>query len=161
DFGQTQGYFINPVVLRAQVVGDAIFSVFLEQTRQRMLRALNYRHFPFGALVEELQPVRIPGRSPLVQTVFTFLSQADPVSNSALFGLGLAGTKLIVGEFELENIGLRPVSTEFDFTLMVAEAGDGLHASLCYRRDLFSQQMAAAMLRSWGVLIESVCANPS
>src|SRR5262249_27688722 len=115
----------------------------------------------FGALVEELQPVRIPGRSPLVQTVFTFLSQADPVSNSALFGLGLAGTKLIVGEFELENIGLRPVSTEFDFTLMVAEAGDGLHASLCYRRDLFSQQMAAAMLRSWGVLIESVCANPS
>jgi natural product biosynthesis luciferase-like monooxygenase protein len=65
-----------------------------------------------------------------------------------------------VGEFELENIGLRPASTEFDLTLMVAEAREGLHAALCYRRDLFSQEMAAAMLRSWGVLIESISANP-
>jgi natural product biosynthesis luciferase-like monooxygenase protein len=160
DFGQTQGYFINPVVLRAEVVGDPVFPDFLEQTRQRMLRALNHRHFPFGTLVSHLQPVRTPGRPPLVQTVFTFLSEAGPVSDGPLFGLGLAGTKLIVGEFELENIGLRPVSTEFDLTLMVAEAGDELHAALCYRRDLVSQEMAAAMLRSWGVLVESISANP-
>ena len=160
DFEQTQGYFINPIVLRAEFTEDPTFTEFLDQTRQRMLQALNHRHFPFGDLVGRLQPVRTPGRPPLVQAVFTFLSEAGPVSEGALFGLGLAGTKLTVGGFQLENIGLRPVSTEFDLTLMVAEAGNELHAALCYRRDLFPQEMAAGMLRSWGVLVESISANP-
>ncbi len=160
EFRQTQGYFINPVILRAEFIGDPTFTEFLEQTRQRTLRALNHRHFPFGSVVAEFQPVRAPGQPP-VQAVFTFLSETGPVSEGALFGLGVSGTKLIVGELELENVGLRPVSTEFDLTLMVAESADGLHAALCYRQDLFSREMAAAMLRSWEVLIEGISADPS
>jgi natural product biosynthesis luciferase-like monooxygenase protein len=160
EFRQTQGYFINPVILRAEFIGDPTFTEFLEQTRQRTLRALNHRHLPFGNVVSEFQPVCTPGQPP-VQAVFTFLSETGPVSEGALFGLGVSGTKLMVGEFELENIGLRPVSTEFDLTLMVAEAADGLHAALCYRQDLFSREIAAAMLRSWEVLIEGICADPA
>jgi natural product biosynthesis luciferase-like monooxygenase protein len=159
EFRQTQGYFINPVILRAEFIGDPTFTEFLEQTRQRMLQALNHRHFPFGSVVGELQPIRAPGRPP-VQAFFTFLSDTGPFSEGALFGLGVSGTKLMVGECELENIGLRPVSTEFDLTFMVAEATDGLHAALCYRQDLFSAEIAAAMLRSWEVLIEGILADP-
>jgi natural product biosynthesis luciferase-like monooxygenase protein len=161
EFRQTQGYFINPVILRAAFDGDPTFTEFLDQTRQRILRAFNHRHFPFGTLVGRLQPVRTPGRPPVVQAIFTFLSETGPVSDSALFGLGLSGAKLTVGAFELESLGLQPVSTEFDLTLMVAEATDGLHAVLGYRRDLFSQEMAAAMLRSWRLLIDGIVASPS
>lgn len=161
EFRYTQGYFINPVILRASFTADPTFTEFLDQTRARVLRAFDHRHFPFGTLVGRLQPVRMPGRPPLVEAMFTFLSRSGPVPDSAAFALGVPGARVTLGNFELESLELHPVSTEFDLTFMVAEATDGFHTALCYNHGLFLPETAAGMLRSWKLLLDGIAANPA
>jgi natural product biosynthesis luciferase-like monooxygenase protein len=161
EFRYAQGYFINPVILRASFSGDPTFTEFLDQTQQRILRALDHRHLPFGELVRRLQPVRTARRPPLADVLFTFLAGTGPISDSALFGLGVPGVKLTIGEAELESLELRPPSIEFDLTFMVAEGTDGLHATLGYNQELFSQETAVAMLRSWELLLEDIAKDPA
>jgi len=160
EFRHTQGYFINPVILRACFTSDPTFIEFLDHTRERVLRALDHRHLPFGVLVSRVQPVRVSGRPPLVDAIFTFLSGTDPIPDGALFGLGIPGAKLTIGGVELESLPLQAASTEFELTLMVAEATDGLHAALGYKQELFPPETAAAMLKGWTQLLEGIATNP-
>src|SRR5579864_1661751 len=161
EFQLTQGYFINPVILRVRINGDPTFTEFLDQARRNIHAVLEHRHFPFGSLVTRLQAAGSSGRSPLVEVLFTFLTATGPVSDDALFGLGVPGVKLTMGGIELENMALRPASIEFDLTFMVAGGTDGLHVALGYNQDRFSKEIAAALVRSWELLIEGVAAEPS
>jgi natural product biosynthesis luciferase-like monooxygenase protein len=161
EFQRSQGYFINPVILRARFAEDLTFVGFLDQTRHAVLRALEHRHFPFGMLVSRLQPVRTAGRPPLVEALFTFLSGAGSVADSGVFGLGVPDAKLTIGSFEIESMALRPDCTEFDLTFMVAEATDGLNAVLGYNQVRFSAELAEGMVCGWKQLLEGIAANSS
>jgi natural product biosynthesis luciferase-like monooxygenase protein len=161
EFQHTQGYFINPIILRARFGEDVRFLEFLDQTRHLVLRALEHRHFPFGMLVTRLQPVRTPGRPPLVEALFTFLSGSRPIADTAVFGLGVPGAKLTIANREVESMALRPAFTEFNLTFMVAEATDGLHAALGYNQGLYTAETARKLLCSWKQLLEGIAANPS
>src|SRR6185503_360536 len=65
------GYFVNPVVLRADLSGELTFETLLSQVRQTVLAAFEHQEYPFSLLVERLQPYRDPSRSPLFQVLFT------------------------------------------------------------------------------------------
>ena len=49
------GYFVNPVVLRADLGADPSFAVFLDQTRQTVLAAFAHQDYPFPRLAERLR----------------------------------------------------------------------------------------------------------
>jgi hypothetical protein len=52
------GYFVNPIVLRANLSGELTFAEHLLHVRQTVLAALDHQHYPFPLLVEHLQPER-------------------------------------------------------------------------------------------------------
>src|SRR6185369_16726066 len=58
EFTDVVGYFVNPVVARADLSGNPTFAQFLSQTRRNVLSALEHQDYPFPLLVERLQPVR-------------------------------------------------------------------------------------------------------
>jgi amino acid adenylation domain-containing protein len=70
-FAGTIGYFVNPVVMRADLSGDPDFASFLRQVRQTALDAIEHQHLPFPLLVERLHPRRDPSRPPIVQADFS------------------------------------------------------------------------------------------
>jgi amino acid adenylation domain-containing protein/non-ribosomal peptide synthase protein (TIGR01720 family) len=142
------GYFVNSLVLRAEVKGDSGFDELHARTRNTVLGAIQHQDFPFALLVKRLQRERDPSRSPLFQVMFTLqkahIPDLDPLS---YFALGERGGRLKVGALELESIRLQQRIAQFDIQLMMAETSGGMAASLEYNTDLFDhttiQRMAA------------------
>jgi amino acid adenylation domain-containing protein len=142
------GFFINTLVLRTDLVGDPSFMELLERVRVVALGAYAHQELPFEKLVEELQPERDTGRSPLFQAMMV-----------------LQNTPAAAAE-EVEGLQLRMIetgrhTTQFELVLNVSWGIGELQLGLEYNTDLFGQGTIRRMLRHLNVLLESVVSNPA
>ncbi|HEV7860841.1 MAG TPA: amino acid adenylation domain-containing protein, partial [Pyrinomonadaceae bacterium] len=154
------GYFVNPVVLRADLCGNPTFDEFLDQVRGTVLGALDHQEYPFPLLVEQLQPERDASRSPLVQVMFALQKAHLPEEQSlAAFSLGETGARMMLGELPLESLALSERVAQFDLTLMMSEDESGLNASLQYNKDLFDGQTIERMAGHFQTLVNSIAAD--
>src|SRR5258708_37155121 len=83
DWTSLVGYFVNPVVLRADLSGEPTFAEFLLRTRKAVIEAMEHWEYPFPLLVERLQFQRDASRSPLFQAMF-IMQQAPGFADEAL-----------------------------------------------------------------------------
>ena len=79
------GFFVNTVVLRADVSGNPSFDELLTRVRAADLAAFAHQELPFERLVEALNPPRIAGRNPLFN-VFIGYHRGDG-DDAEMFGL--------------------------------------------------------------------------
>jgi amino acid adenylation domain-containing protein len=137
------GYFVNTVVLPSHVEDDPSFETLLDRARQAVLDAFA-QEVPFPELVERLQPERDPGRTPLFQAAFTLQkSPRREEEGLAAFALNETGLRLdLGGGLVLESLALSVLPGQFDLTLVAAEVGGELRASLFYDLDLFEEATA-------------------
>ncbi|MBV9789076.1 MAG: AMP-binding protein, partial [Chloroflexi bacterium] len=156
------GYFVNPVVLCADLAGQPTFSELLGRVRRTVQGALAHQDYPFPLLVERLQPERDPSRSPLFQTMFV-LQQGHIAGQEQLagFALGDSGAQLEIDGLQLEALDLEQRVAQFDITLMMAELDDGLVGSLQYNSDLFEPATIARMAEHFEMLLRAILADPS
>ncbi|MFC4460320.1 amino acid adenylation domain-containing protein [Pseudonocardia nematodicida] len=70
------GYFVNTVVVRADIDETAGFAALLAGVRERVIDAGEHRTAPFDSVVEALGPPRIPGVSPLFQVMAASVDDA-------------------------------------------------------------------------------------
>lgn len=147
------GYFVNPVVIRADFAGDPTFEVCLAQVRGRVLGALAHQDFPFPLLVERLQPRRDPSRSPLFQALFTLQGEIAGTS-LGLFALGESGAIYETDALKLESVSLGEETSQFDIDLQACETENGVALSLQYNADLFEPQTITRMAANLRTLLE-------
>jgi amino acid adenylation domain-containing protein/FkbH-like protein len=155
------GYFVNPVVVRADLSGTPTFESFLGRVRHTVLNAFDHQDYPFALLVERLQPIRSPRVSPLFQTMFVL--QKAPVLNDegmAALAVGEVGARMKAGGLTLESMTLDQRVAQFDLTLIATEINGGLSASLQYNTDLFDAVTIARMASNLEVLLAAIVANP-
>jgi len=155
------GYFVNPIVLQADLAGNPTVSEFLGSVRQTALQSFEHQDYPFSLLVERLCPVRDASVTPLVQAIFAF-QRAHLLNKEGLssFALGETGSRVQLGELELEYVGLQQQVTQFDLTLTVAEPDEGLSASLQYNTDIFDAATIARMASNFQRLLEGIVSAP-
>ncbi|HEU4508042.1 MAG TPA: amino acid adenylation domain-containing protein [Pyrinomonadaceae bacterium] len=142
------GFFINTLVLRTDLSGDPSFMELLERVRLVALGAYAHQELPFEKLVEELQPERDTGRSPLFQAMMVLQNTPPPTAAGAVEGL------------QLRMIETGRHTTQFDLVLNISWAIGELQLGLEYNTDLFEQATIQRMLRHMNVLLESVVSNP-
>jgi amino acid adenylation domain-containing protein/non-ribosomal peptide synthase protein (TIGR01720 family) len=161
DFTKLVGYFINPVALRADLSADPTFRSFLEQVRQTVLAAFEHQDYPFALLVKRLQPERAANRSTLFQVAF-FWQKAHLMGEQdfAEFALGEDGAHIEMGSLRLESQALQHHVSQFDMTLTMAEAREGVAASIEYNTDLFDATTIQRMASHLEVLLQGVADNP-
>ncbi len=127
-----------------------------------MLSAFEYHDYPFPLLVELLQPVRDPSRSPLFQVMFAL--QKTPLSNDEVFAsLALGGTGMAgqLGCLPVESLMLEQPVAQFDLTLMMAAEVKGrLIGSLQYNTDLFDPATIKRMAAHFQTLLEAIVVDP-
>jgi non-ribosomal peptide synthetase component F len=140
------GLFINTLALRTNLAGDPSFSELLRRVREVCLGAYAHQDVPFDKLVEELQPDRKSGRSPLFQVTFG-------LQNAPLGSLELP-------ELELEILNLENDHSRFDLTVWLMERGGRLMGEMTYNKDVLEEPTIKTMRRRYETLLASVVRDP-
>ncbi len=140
------GYFLNTLVLRANLSGDPSFRELLRREREAVLGALAHQDLPLEKLIDELQPERNQSYTPLFQVMFVL--QNTPLPDLEMPGLTLR-------PFEIDN-----GTAKFDLTLSLAETAEGLAGWIEYATDLFDRERIERMAGHFQRMIEEVTANP-
>jgi amino acid adenylation domain-containing protein len=155
------GYFVNPLVLRADFSGDPAFAEALERTRETVLQGLEHQDFPFLLLAERLQPDRDLSRSPLLQAMFVLQKAERPEeAGLAAWALGEPGARLPFGDLTFESHALLERFSQFDLMLRMAEVDGALAASLQYSSALFDAATVRRMLGHLRELLTGAVAAP-
>ncbi|HYG63341.1 MAG TPA: condensation domain-containing protein, partial [Thermoanaerobaculia bacterium] len=126
------GFFVNSLVLRADLAGDPPFSDLLDRTRRTTLEAYSHQDLPFERLVEELQPERRLSHNPLFQ-VMCVLQNAP-------------GGRIDLPGLRFEPMQLHFPTTRFDLEMMFWEQGEGLGGHFTYATDLFEEATVQRMI---------------
>jgi amino acid adenylation domain-containing protein len=140
------GFFVNSLVLRADLRGNPGFAELLARTREATLAAYAHQELPFERLVEELAVERDLASQPLFQVMFAL--QNAPAEELSLPGL------------QLTALPLSSRTAKLELTLSVAETAGGLAGWLEYKTDLFDAATAERLLARYAVLLDGLAADP-
>lgn len=142
------GFFLQTLVLRAEVHADDPFSSLLGRVRQTVLDALDHQDAPFEAILDAVElPARGPSRTPLFDVMFNYLNQ--PAAGFSAPGL------------RTERTPIEELPAKYDLELYVEDQADGtVDLLLSYGRDLFERDTAEAMLDGYVTLLGQVATDP-
>jgi amino acid adenylation domain-containing protein len=122
------------------------FRELLSSVRETVIDACTHQDLPFEKLVEELQPERDAGRTPLFQVM-------------------LAQQRALTPMLEAAGVTFRPMEVDtstakFDLTLNVVEVAQELRLTMEYSTDLFEAETVSRMLGHLRRLLEGVVGDP-
>ena len=139
------GFFVNTLILRADLNQDKSFREVLREVRINTLEALSHQNVPFEKLVEALEPDRSLNRNPLFQVMF--ILQNTPKQEVELPGI-------LMQEIEFES-GI----AKFDLTLEIIDLED-LYCTFEYDSDLYDEITIRRMAGHFAKLTEAIVGAP-
>ncbi|HEX2077116.1 MAG TPA: condensation domain-containing protein, partial [Longimicrobium sp.] len=140
------GFFLNNLVLRADLSGDPTFRELLARVRESTLGAYAHQEVPFEKLIEELRPPRDPARTPFFQVLVNMPPRA-------------AGDVLELGAVEARPLEAGEPEARFDLTLYLAD-DEQIGLALVYDAALFGAETARRLLGWYEVLLEAAASTP-
>jgi amino acid adenylation domain-containing protein len=161
EFGRTLGHFVNPVPLRSCLAPQMTFRELTASLRQTLIDALEGQEYPLALMVERLQPLRDPSRSPLFETMFVLqrfehfrelINPADQGTDDTL--ADFAGLKV-------RAYDLNQQEGQFDLVLQMFERHGTLQGEFRYSTDLFDESTIRRMADQYRVLLSSVSKEPA
>ncbi|MGW6981620.1 amino acid adenylation domain-containing protein [Streptomyces sp. NPDC054932] len=142
------GFFLNTLVLRADLSGDPSFTELVARVRDTGPAAFAHADLPLEAVVEAVDPERSRSRNPLFQTMVTYHSVDSAVAE--LFGLPAQ-------EFTVETGGAK-------FDLEFAFGASGEHGAIAggirFATDLFDRPTVELLARRLLLLLDAVVDAP-
>ncbi len=140
------GFFVNNLVIRADLSGDPPFAEVVARVREAALFAYAHPDLPFEKLVAELAPERDLSRTPVFQAVFS-MQDLPPALEP---GGGLRG--------DLAEV--HTGTAKFDLWLQVDRNGPAWSLRAEYATALFDALTVRRWLGHLRVLLEGIAAHP-
>jgi amino acid adenylation domain-containing protein len=140
------GFFVNTLALRVDLGPDPRVSELLSQVKGVTLGGSTHQDVPFEQVVEALQPARSLGHSPLFQVMLTL----DNTPSGG--GLQLPG-------LTLSPVETPHVTTHFDLSLLLVDAGEGMAGGLEYASALFDRETVTRYVEQFTRVLEAMVAN--
>ncbi|MEU2080241.1 AMP-binding protein, partial [Streptomyces sp. NPDC013489] len=142
------GFFLNTLVLRADLTGEPSFTELVGRVRDTGLAAFSHADLPLEAVAEAVGQARSQSRNPLFQTMVTYHSVETGVSE--LFGVRASELPVEIGgsKFDLE------------FAFGGSETDGGISGGLRYATDLFERSGAERLTERLLRLLAAVVAAP-
>ncbi|MFF5108242.1 amino acid adenylation domain-containing protein [Streptosporangium sp. NPDC000509] len=142
------GFFANTVAVRGNLGGDPVFRDLVHATNDTVLDAMARQDMPFGRMIEELGPERIPGRNPLVAHLFTLLPE------SMIARWSLPGV-------DVEMLTPQPETTRFDLTFQINDLPDGgLGVWIEYSSELFDHERVERLVEHFTTVMTDALSRP-
>ena len=142
------GYFVNVVVLRANLADDPSFRQTVDRVRQIALDAFERQELTLDQVVDAVKPARDLSRNPLFQVMFAL--QNIPLPQPPDVGL----------EITLLDDSPAPPSANFDLTLELFDRADGFQGGLNFSTDLFRPETIDRMVQQYQVLVAAAVGAP-
>jgi non-ribosomal peptide synthetase component F len=140
------GFFVNTMVIRSDVRGEASYQELLREVREETLGAYGHQELPFEKLVEEMQPERDLSHTPLFQVMFVM--QNAPRETKGVSGVGM------------EAFGAESRTAQFELTVEMMEVGGRAGGTIQYNTDLFDKSTIERMTGHLERILESIVENP-
>ncbi|NEO76804.1 non-ribosomal peptide synthetase [Moorena sp. SIO4G3] len=159
EFASIVGYFVDSVVMRADLSGSLSFRDFLSQVRQTVLGALAHQNYPFALLVEKLKVERDSSRSLLFQAYFVLQKFLESQDQQEMF---LSSEKNLMkwAGLEVEPFLLDQYDSLYDLFLEMFKEDSSLVGLLKYNADLFDEQTIVRMAGHFQNLLEGIVNDP-
>jgi amino acid adenylation domain-containing protein len=145
------GFFVNTLIIRADLGGSPTFRELLTLMRGKVLNALGNQDVPFEQLVEVMKPKRELNRNPF--TTFMFQLEEIP-SRSAQERQAEMNLSLGLTPFDLE------IHLYDERSGMAGEMAGGVRGVLTYSAELFDVGTIRQIIRSYLTLLEGVVRDP-
>ena len=140
------GFFVNTLALRMDFSDDPLVRELIARVKETAIGAFRNQDVPFERLVEELQPARNQGFSPVFQVMFI-------LQNAPLDELRLPGVRL-------EEIEVEAGTSMFDMTLKLRERGGLLEGELEFNTDLFDRATIDRLIGHYQLILDGMRNNP-
>ncbi|MEZ4236224.1 MAG: amino acid adenylation domain-containing protein [Myxococcota bacterium] len=137
------GLFVNTLVLRVDLAGDPSFAEVVARVRAASADALAHQELPFERVVDAVQPVRDPSRSPLFQVLFDVAAPQEPV--------GLPGLAVLPVEVATQT-------AKFDLAFGVSAPHDRVEVE--YATALFDEDTVAWLASAYARVLAHGLAHP-
>ncbi|MFC5157071.1 condensation domain-containing protein, partial [Streptomyces amakusaensis] len=147
------GFFVNTVVLRADLSGDPTFAELLDRVRTTDLAALDHTDLPFDSVVETVNPERSLNRHPLFQTMVAYEGGGPDLTR--LFGTEAEELRILAGaaKFDLDIL--------FRRTHPEGAGSEGMVCGIRYATDLFDRVTVGTLADRLLRLLEQAVADPT
>ena len=138
------GYFVNPLPLRFDVLGNPTFKELQLRVRETLLGALAHDEMPFPEIVKAVKHRADPSRNPIFQIVLSQQPKPALVDDS---------WSLVTEEF---SNGCSKV----DLVIVVDDRGDSVFGPITYNPDLFDAGTIQRMIGHWQMLLADGSTHP-
>ncbi|MDR7123155.1 MupA/Atu3671 family FMN-dependent luciferase-like monooxygenase, partial [Rheinheimera soli] len=141
------GFFVNNLVLRADLSDSPDFVTLLQRNKSLLLDAYTHQQVPFEQVVERLQPERSLNHTPLFQIMLVFNNNEKGQAEMPLLDI----TSIV----QTHNVA------KYDLTLNITEQNNGeLLLEWQYNCGLFKPQTIEKMAEIFDRLLIGVLAGP-
>lgn len=140
------GFFVNTIVLRADLDEVSDCRALLRQARRVVTDAFAHAEFPFDLLVKRMNPQRCAARMPLVPVMFTL--DDTPETLPPFTGLT---AEVIEPSF---------TTTKFDLLVSARSRGDGVYGHFQYSTDLFEAETIDRMVDHYEAILTAIAEDP-
>jgi non-ribosomal peptide synthetase component F len=138
------GYFVNMLVLRADLSGDPTFEEALERVKEVCLAAWDHQEIPFERVVREVEQRRDPSRNPLFQVGIQLVPASAIGGDLALSGL------------DVEILNVSAARARFDMGVLTVETEEGLSFQPEYSTELFDRARIERFLSHFERILRAV-----
>jgi amino acid adenylation domain-containing protein len=151
------GYFVNPVVLRANLGGNPSFAELAEHLRTQVLESLAHQEYPYVKLVEKLNLQRELGRTPLFQALFNYYR---PQGLAQSLDVAMNGDGWPLENLRIFHHQIDQQEGQFELALDFLDTGAGLQGVVKYRTDLYDDWFAERLAAHYTNLLRAIVAEP-
>ncbi|WP_054740681.1 non-ribosomal peptide synthetase [Cellulosilyticum ruminicola] len=147
DLTNVLGMFVNTIALRNNVIGEKHFTDFLEEVKERSIKAFENQDYQFESLVSKLNVTRDFNRNPLFDTMFT-------LENTE--GVNYDFESLTVEEYQTSHD-----VAKFFITCHTVEKENGLYVDFAYNANLFKRMTIERMAQHFENIIKAILVEPT
>ncbi|MDY6921996.1 MAG: amino acid adenylation domain-containing protein [Pseudomonadota bacterium] len=159
ELEQLIGFFVNGVLVRAQLEGNPTWQQHLEQVKQRLLDVLSHQETPAQLIIEHLDVPRNPSYPPLAQVGFQLQNFSGSVQSgteeSAMLDAFAKQTNL-----RMEPVQLEEADSKFDMIVSLAQQDTQFRGYVEYNTDLFDVATIERLVTHFVRALDSMVRQP-